>query len=140
MVPDPDQPYFLSSFFVVPRPDNRPPRLIIDLSRLNDYIVAPPFSLNNHSTLAKLLSPPAFMASLEIAEAYTHVPMRPNLRRYLAFLYMGQLYFFYALPFGLNAAPFIFTQVLAWPLQCLRARGVSLLAYLDELFIYRVIY
>ena len=124
---------FLSSFFVVPRPDNRPPRLMIDLSRLNDYIVAPLFSLDNHSTLAKLLSPLAFMASLDIAEAYTHVPMRSNLRQYLAFSYMGQLYFFYALPFGLNAAPFIFTQVLAWPLQCLRARGVSLLAYLPRL-------
>ena len=94
VVPVPDEPCFLSRLFAVPRPDNRPPRLIIDMSRLNDYIVAPPFSLNNHSTLAKLLSPPAFMASLDIAEAYTHIPMRPNLRRYLAFSYMGRCSFF----------------------------------------------
>ena len=136
VVPVPDQPCFLSRLFAVPRPDNRPPRLVIVLSRLNDYIVAPPFSLDNHSTLAKLLSPPAFMASLDIAEAYTHVPMRPNLRWYFAFSYMGQLYFFHALPFGLNAAPFIFTQVFAWPLQCLRAREISLLAYLDDIVVW----
>ena len=50
VVPVPDQPCFLSRLFAVPRPDNRPPRLIIDLSRMNYYIVAPPFSLDNHST------------------------------------------------------------------------------------------
>ena len=44
--------------------------------------------------------------------------------------------FFHALMFGLNAAPFIFTQVLAWPLQCLQARGISLLAYLDDVVVW----
>ena len=111
VVPVLNQPCFLSRLFAVLRPDN-------------------------HSTLAKLLSPLAFMASLGIAEPYTHVLMCPNIRRYLAFSYMGQLYFFHALPFGLNAAPFIFTQVLAWPLQCLRARGISLLAYMDDIVVW----
>ena len=109
--PVPPQPCFLSRLFAVPRPDNRPPRLIIDLSRLNQYVFAPPFTLDNHGVLARLLTPPAFLATIDIAEAYTHIPMRPNLYRYLAFSYLGQLYFFHALPFGLNVAPYIFTFV-----------------------------
>ena len=96
----------------------------------------PPFTLDNHTVLARLLTPPAFLAMLDISEAYTHIPMRPNLYCYLAFSYLGQLYFFRALPFGLNVAPYIFTQVLAWPLHCLRARGISLLAYLDDIVIW----
>ena len=52
----------------------------------------------------RLLTPPAYLATLDIEKAYTHIPMRPNLRRYLAFSYLGQLYFFHALPFGLNRA------------------------------------
>ena len=136
VVPIPPQPCFLSHLFAVPRPDNRPPRLIIDLSRLNQYVFAPPFTLDNHTVLARLLTPLAFLATLDISEAYTHIPMRPNLSRYLAFSYLGQLYFFRALPFGLNVAPYIFTQVLAWPLHCLRARGISLLAYLDDIVIW----
>ena len=96
----------------------------------------PPFSLDNHTVLAQLLTPLAFLAMLDISEAYTHIPMRPNLHRYLAFSYLGQLYFFRALPFGLNVAPYIFTQVLAWPLQCLQARGISLLAYLDNIVVW----
>ena len=79
---------------------------------------------------------PNFKSSLDISEAITHIPMRPNLYCYLAFSYLGQLYFFRALPFGLNVAPYIFTQVLAWPLHCLRARGISLLAYLDDIVIW----
>ena len=95
-----------------------------------------PHSLDNHGVLACLLTPPAFLATLDISEAYTHIPMRPNLYRYLAFSYLGQLYFFHALPFGLNVAPYIFTQVLAWPLHCLRDRGISLLAYLEDIVIW----
>ena len=49
---------------------------------------------------------------------------------------LGQLYFFHALLFSLNVAPFIFTPVLAWPIQCLRDRGLSLLAYLDDIVIW----
>ena len=107
-----------------------------DLSRLNQYVFAPPFTLDNHMVLARLLMPPAFLATLDISEAYIHIPMRPNLYRYLAFSYLGQLYFFHALPFGLNVASYIFTQVLAWPLHCLGSRGISLLAYLDDIVVW----
>ena len=41
VIPVPPQPCFLSHLFAVPRPDNRPLRLIIDLSRLNQYIFSP---------------------------------------------------------------------------------------------------
>ena len=124
VVPVLDQPCFLSRLFAVPLPDNRHPRLIIDLSRLNEYIVSPPFSLDNHSTLAKLLSPPAFMASRHRRSVYacsdwSKLPSVPG------FFVHGTTLLFSLLPFGLNAAPFIFTQVLAWLLQCLRARGIS---------------
>ena len=50
--PVPLQPCFQSRIFTVPRPDGRPPRLIIDLSPLNPFILAPQFHLDNHSTLA----------------------------------------------------------------------------------------
>ena len=35
------QPCFQSRIFTVPRPDGRPPRIIIDLSPLNPFILAP---------------------------------------------------------------------------------------------------
>ena len=131
--PVPPQPCFQSRTFTVPRPDGRPPRLIIDLSPLNPFIQAPQFHLDNHSTLAQVLLPPAHMAALDISEAYTHIPIRHNLHRYLAFSFQNQLYFFWALPFGLNVAPFIFTRVMDWPLRTLRIQGINIPAYLDDI-------
>ena len=56
--PIPCQLCFLSHLFAMPRPDGRHLRLIIDLSRLNEYVVVPPFRLDIHATLACLRTPP----------------------------------------------------------------------------------
>ena len=77
------------------------------------------------------------MATLDISEAYTHMPIRPNLNRYLAFSYRHQLYFFQALPFGLNVAPYIFTKIMDWPLQTFRMQGVNIMAYLDDIILWQ---
>ena len=127
--PVPLQLCFQSRIFTVPRPDGIPPRLIIDLSPLNPFILDPQFHLDYHSTLAQVLLPPAHVAALNISEAYTHIPIRHNLHRYLAFSYQNQLYFFRALPFGLNVALYIFTRVMDWPLRTLRIQGINILAY-----------
>lgn len=130
-----NQPCFLSRIFTVPKKDHSL-RLIIDLSLLNQYVRSPPFTLDNHLKVSRIMITPVWMASLDIKEAYTHIPMRKNLHRYLAFSLQNQLYFFKALPFGLSPAPFIFTQVLNWPLQILRQEGIQLVAYLDDIIIW----
>ena len=76
-------------------------------------------------------------ATLDISEAYTRMPIRPNLHRYLAFSYRHQLYFFQALPFGLNLAPYIFTKIMDWPLQTLRMQDVNIMAYLDDIILWQ---
>ena len=78
IVPVPLQHCHLSRVFLVPKKDC-PLRLIIDLSQLNNFIVAPPFSIDNHAKVARIMIPPVHMASIDIREAYTHIPMRPNL-------------------------------------------------------------
>jgi hypothetical protein len=45
--------------------------------------------------------------------AYFHVPIHPESRRYLRFLHQGVVWQFKALPFGLNTAPQAFTKVKA---------------------------
>ena len=137
--PVPNQPCFQSRIFTVPRPDcpdGRLPRIIIDLSPLNRSVCSPSFQLDNHSTLARVLIPPAHMAALDISEACTHIPIPQILHRYLTFSYANQLYFFRALPFGLNVAPYIFTKILDWPLRTLHIQGVIILAYLDDIILW----
>ena len=49
----------------------------------------------------------------------------------MAFSHGHQLYFFKVLPFGLNVAPMIFTNILKYPLSRLHQEGIPVLAYLD---------
>ena len=127
----PWQPAFISPIFLVPKSSGGF-RLILDLSSLNLYIQTPQFRMTNHSELANRLTPPAWMVSLDLQDAYLHIPIRKSLHRYLAFTLDNELWFFRALPFGLSPAPYLFTRILRWPLSILRSQGVQVLAYLDD--------
>lgn len=129
--PVPWQRAYASPIFLVPKTTGGW-RLTLDLSSLNQYIVTPKFRMTNHAQLAELMAPPAWMASLDLQDAYLHIPIRPSLHKYLAFVLEDQLFFFRALPFGLSPAPALFTRVLRWPLSVLRCQNVHLLAYLDD--------
>lgn len=129
--PVPWQRAYTSPIFLVPKTTGGW-RLILDLSSLNKFILTPKFRMTNHSQLAEIMTPPAWMASLDLQDAYLHIPIRQSLHRYLAFVLEDQLFFFRALPFGLSPAPAIFTRVLRWPLSILRCQNVRILAYLDD--------
>jgi ribonuclease HI len=88
--------------------------------------------MDNHNTLRGILPPQSFLASLDIQDAYLHVPIRKNLRKFLAFTIGNELFFWRALPFGLAVAPLVFTKLLKFPLFCLREDGIQVMAYLDD--------
>ena len=127
----PLQPCFPANLFSVPKAsaESRP---IIDLSRLNKFIKAPHFTMTNHNTLRGLITEAAWGASLDLQDAYMHIPIRKNLHKFMAFSHGHQLYFFKVLPFGLNVAPMIFTKILKHPLSRLHQESIPVLAYLDD--------
>ena len=128
----PLQPCFLSRIFQVPKSDGSH-RLVIDLVRLNDYISSPTFALTNHQVLRKTLTIPSWMASLDIKDAFLHVPIRENLHKFLAITANNRLFFFRTLPFGLTTSPRTFTFLMKHPLALLHAAGIPAIAYLDDL-------
>ena len=69
------QACFLSRIFVVPKVPTGW-RLILDVSALNEYIVIPSFKMSNHASLRQALSPPVWLASLDLKDAHLHVPIR----------------------------------------------------------------
>ena len=70
--------------------------------------------------------------SLDLKEAYYHVPIHPNFRKFLGFRLGTQKYRFKALPFGLNIAPRVFTRLTNVVVARLREKGVWAVAYLDD--------
>lgn len=125
---------FLSSVFLRTKPDGSF-RFILNLKKLNKFIDAPHFKMENLKTALGLLSRGAHMATLDLKDAYYSIPVHPDSRKYLRFRFKGILYQFTCLPFGLNVSPSIFTKVLKPVVAHLRSLGFSSVIYLDDLLL-----
>ncbi|MEL7520178.1 MAG: reverse transcriptase domain-containing protein, partial [Cyanobacteria bacterium J06553_1] len=77
-----------------------------------------------------------YMASLDLKDAYWHVPINKAFRPFLAFSAGGLMYQFRVMPFGLNIAPRVFTRILRPVHQALAREGVQVLMYLDDWLIF----
>jgi hypothetical protein len=55
--------------------------------------------------------PRDWVATINLKDAYFHVPIHPMARKFLRFGWKGVLYQFMALPFGLSPAPKVFTSL-----------------------------
>lgn len=124
-----------SVLFCVPKRDGgwRP---CLDLRPLNRFVRAPSFSLGGLRDVRQLLRAGDYMVSIDLKSAYWHVPLHRSHRRYLGFCLDGVSYRFRVLPFGLSAAPWVFYRLLAPVVSALRAEGVRVACYLDDLVIF----
>jgi hypothetical protein len=126
---------FWSTFFLAPKKTNdwRP---ILNLKPLNKCIKPARFRME---TLVSVLRCPIknkWAASLDLKDAYLHVPILPADQRWLRFQVQGQTFEFVCLPFGLSTAPRVFTLMVRAVVAYLRRRGVNLCTYLDDWLVY----
>ena len=129
--PAPRGPGFYSRIFVVPKSSGgwRP---VIDLSALNRYLVIPSFSMETAESIRSALPVASWVASLDLKDAYFHIPIHPAHRKYLRYSYQGRVWQFRALPFGLSPAPWIFTMVVKELQVLAHKRSIFLHQYLDD--------
>lgn len=129
---------FYSHVFVVRKPAGKF-RLILNLRTLNKSIRYKHFRMETVFTIKNLLYPNCFMATLDLRDAYLHIPIHPAFQKFLRLAVktgMGTRHFqFQALPFGLSSAPRIFTKVLGEVLAPLRLKAITVIPYLDDLLI-----
>jgi len=124
-------PGFYSRIFLVPKASGEW-RPIIDLSALNTYIRCPSFKMETSGSVLRALKRGQWLTSLDLKDAYFHIPIHPSFRHYLRFCHEGVVWQFKALPFGLNTAPLVFTKVTAAVLAYAHVHGISLHVYRDD--------
>ena len=78
------------------------------------------------------LIPGEWVSSIDLSEAYLHIPIHPNSRKYLRFCYRFQVFQFTSLPFGLATAPQVFTMIVKEVKLMALSRGFRLDQYLDD--------
>ena len=127
-------PGFYSRLFLVPKASGgwRP---VIDLSVLNSFLDVPSFKMETPESIRNELNMGEWTTSIDLTDAYLHIPVHPRYRKYLRFKTRTDVYQFCATPFGLATIPLLFTR-LGKEIKKLAARmGWALHTYLDDMLI-----
>ena len=122
-VMDTTSPGYYSRLFLVPKPDGsfRP---IIDLKKLNQFLVVPSFKMETLFSIIAALQPQEWITKIDLKDAYHHILVHVNIRKYFRFVVAGTVFQFRVLPFGLSTSPREFTKSLAPVIQLLRSQGI----------------
>ena len=117
--------------FLVPKPHQRW-RLVIDLSRFNTFLHVEKFKMETPESIRTSLIPGEWVSSIDLSDAYLHIPIHPNSRKYLRFCHRSQVFQFTSLPFGLATAQQDFTMIVKEVKLMALHRGLRLHQYLDD--------
>ena len=122
---------FYNWLFLVPKPNNQW-RPILDLSTLNTFLNTELFIMETPETIRTLLQTGEWVTSIDFKDAYFHIPIHSQSRKFMRFHIQGQSYHFKALPFGLSTAPLEFTVVAKEVKLMALQRGIRIHQYLDD--------
>ncbi|XP_068096310.1 CCAAT/enhancer-binding protein gamma isoform X1 [Hyperolius riggenbachi] len=129
---------FYSHVFLAQKPSGDQ-RMILNLKKRNPFLKEKKFRMENIYSVRNVLMKGMFLASIDLQDAYLHLPIHPGHQKYLRFaIQKGSLtahYQFQALPFGLTSAPRIFTKIVAEMIQFLHLQKINVIPYLDDFLI-----
>ena len=116
-----------------PVPSTQAPRWrpVIDLSRLNTFLHVEKFKME--TPIHQDLPDSRGMGIVDrLSDAYLHIPIHPNSRKYLRFCYKSQVFQFTSLPFGLATAPQVFIMIVKEVKIMALSRGLRIHQYLED--------
>ena len=122
---------FYSTYFLVTKKTGgfRP---VLDLRGLNRYLKKLPFHMLTTADVLQSMVKNEWFTSVDLKDAYFHVPIARQHRQFLRFAYRGRHWQFRVLPFGLSLSPRVFSRFVAAALQPLQTQGMKILPYLDD--------
>ncbi|KAL0153220.1 hypothetical protein M9458_051474, partial [Cirrhinus mrigala] len=122
---------FYSRYFIVPKKDGglRP---IIDLRRLNRSVMKLKFRMLTVKQVVSQIRSEDWFVTIDLKDAYFHVSILPQHRKFLRFAFRGEAYQYRVLPFGLELSPRTFTKCVDAALVPLRLQGIRILNYIDD--------
>ncbi len=131
-VPLPDrQSGYYSRYFLVPKKDGglRP---ILDLRGLNRYLRIYKFKMLTIKMIVSHIQSEDWFVTIDLKDAYFHIEILPQHRKFLRFAFGGEAYQYRVLPFGLALSPRTYTKCMDAALAPLRLQGIRILNYIDD--------
>ena len=105
---------------------------VLDLSTLNTFLNTESFKMETSETIRTSLQLGEWVTSIDLKDAYFHLPIHSQSRKYMRFHIQGQSYQFKALPFGQSTAHMEFTVVAKEVKLMALQRGIRIHQYLDD--------
>jgi len=130
-VPPEEKGGFYSSLFLIPKKDGKMIS-VINLKHLNSWVLTQHFKMEGMHTLQDLIHQDAWLAKLDLKDAYFTVPVCPE---YQKFSVLEDNYQFTCLPLGLSCSPWAFTKLLKLVMVFLRHRGIHIIFYIDDMLL-----
>ena len=126
-----DDSEYIFNVFLRPK-HNGEYRLILDLANLNQSVEYNHFKMFSLRTALEMMTRDAWMASVDLKDAFFSIPVAQGQRKYLRFIWKGTLFQFLAMPNGLSCAPRFFTKMLKPAFACLGEQGHKCFPYIDD--------
>ena len=95
---------FYSRYFIVPKKDGglRP---ILDLRQLNHSVMRLKFKMLTIRQVVSQIRSEDWFVTIDLKDAYFHISILPNHRKFLRFAFRGEAYQYQVLPFSLALSP-----------------------------------
>ena len=124
----------LSPIFVIPKMSGDL-RVILNLTKMNVFIPVQHFRMETLNVILEDLRSHVWAVSIDLKDAYLHVPIHPQSRRLVGFKFLDKTYTYKVLPFGLKDSPWVFSRIVATVIGHLRLQGIIIFFYLDDLLL-----
>ena len=125
---------YYARYFLVPKKQGGM-RPILDLSNFNLWVKKEEFQMLTFQMIKQAIRPQDWCCTLDLKDAYFHIPIAERHRKYLRFSFQNTTYEYNVLPFGYKLAPRTFSVCLRAALEPLRREGIRVRAYLDDLIL-----
>ena len=122
---------FYSTFFLVPKMNGKM-RPVINLRPLNIYLRKTHFKMDTFVKVLNLVKPKDWAISLDLSDAYLHIPTFVKNRKFLRFCINKKCYQFNSLCFGPICAPRVYSKIIAVIAAHLREQNIRLTSYVDD--------
>ena len=110
-------------------------RPILNLKPFNKYVEKVRFRMIRTPVLLSVVKQGDWLVSVDLKDAFQHIPIAVCHRKFFRFSYRGQCYQYTRLPFGYRLSPVSFTRCVKAAVSVLMRRGMRLLWYLDDLLL-----
>ena len=128
---------WVSAYFAVPKPRKTDEfRPILNLKEFNLNVKKYKFSMETLMNIRDWIKPGAYCIGLDLRDAFLHIPISAESKKYLRFRWLDELLEWQVLPFGLTSSPRVITKVLKPVIAFLRSVwGILISIYIDDILI-----